>query len=70
MLGAKREAYVSAKAIAVEQGMPYQFLRGVLQEMIRHNLILWKEGVHGGFAGKGSLNLTVNNVLQRRKGFF
>ena len=49
MLGAKRGSYVSAKAIAVEQDMPYQFLRGVLQEMIRHDLIVSKEGVQGGF---------------------
>ena len=49
MLGAKRGSYVSAKVIAVEQDMPYQFLRGVLQEMIRHDLIVSKEGVQGGF---------------------
>ena len=49
MLGAKRGSYVSARAIAVEQDMPYQFLRGVLQEMIRHDLIVSKEGVQGGF---------------------
>ncbi|MEI6846774.1 MAG: Rrf2 family transcriptional regulator [Chlorobiaceae bacterium] len=49
MLAAKRGSYVSAKAIAVEQDIPYQFLRGLLQEMIRHNLILSKEGVQGGF---------------------
>ncbi len=49
MLAAKRGKYVSAKSIAVEQDMPYQFLRGVLQEMIRHDLIVSKEGVQGGF---------------------
>ncbi|MEI6640303.1 MAG: Rrf2 family transcriptional regulator [Chlorobium sp.] len=49
MLGAKRGRYVSAKVIAVEQDMTYQFLRGVLQEMIRHDLIVSKEGVLGGF---------------------
>ncbi len=49
MLGAKRGSYVSVRSIAVEQDMPYQFLRGVLQEMIRHGLIVSKEGVQGGF---------------------
>jgi Rrf2 family transcriptional regulator, cysteine metabolism repressor len=49
MLGAKRGSYVSAKVIAVEQNIPYQFLRGVLQEMIRHDLIVSKEGIQGGF---------------------
>jgi len=49
MLAASRESYVSAKIMAVEQDIPYQFLRGVLQEMIRHNLSVSKEGVQGGF---------------------
>ena len=48
-LGAKKGSYVSAKAIALDQDIPYQFLRGVLQEMIRHNLVVSKEGVLGGF---------------------
>jgi Rrf2 family cysteine metabolism transcriptional repressor len=49
MLAASKGSYVSAKTMSVEQDIPYQFLRGVLQEMIRHNLIVSKEGVQGGF---------------------
>jgi Rrf2 family protein len=48
-LAAKKGTYVSAKAIASEQGMPYQFLRRLLQELLRNNLIVSKEGVQGGF---------------------
>ncbi|MEI6757234.1 MAG: Rrf2 family transcriptional regulator [Chlorobium sp.] len=48
-LAASKGSYVSAKAISAEQGIPYQFLRGLLQEMIRHNLVSSKEGVQGGF---------------------
>ena len=49
MLGSKRGVYLSAKAISTEQDIPYQFLRGLLQEMIRHDLIISKEGAQGGF---------------------
>ena len=49
MLAAKKGSYLSAKTIADEQAIPYQFLRKLLQEMIRHDLIVSKEGVQGGF---------------------
>ncbi len=48
-LAARKGSYVSAKSIATDQDMPYQFLRGLLQEMIRHGLVVSKEGVRGGF---------------------
>ena len=51
-LAAKKGSYVSAKSIATEHDIPYQFLRRLLQEMIRHGLIVSKEGVQGGFMMK------------------
>ena len=48
-LAAKKGSYLSAKSIATEHDIPYQFLRRLLQEMIRHDLIVSKEGVQGGF---------------------
>lgn len=51
-LAAKKGSYVSARSIATEHDIPYQFLRGLLQEMIRHDLIVSKEGVQGGFMMK------------------
>ncbi|NTU88274.1 MAG: Rrf2 family transcriptional regulator [Chlorobiaceae bacterium] len=48
-LGAGKGDYRSARAIALEQDIPYQFLRRLLQEMIRHGLVLSKEGAGGGF---------------------
>ena len=48
-LAARKGSYVSAKSIATDQDMPYQFLRGLLQEMSRHGLVVSKEGVRGGF---------------------
>ena len=52
MLGSKRGEYVSAKTISKDHEIPYQFLRGLLQEMIRHDLIVSKEGAQGGFMMK------------------
>lgn len=51
-LAAKKGSYVSARSIATEHDIPYQFLRGLLQEMIRHDLIVSKEGIQGGFMMK------------------
>ena len=52
MLGSKRDVYVSAKSISADQDIPYQFLRGLLQELIRHDLVVSKEGAQGGFMMK------------------
>lgn len=48
-LGAARGGYLSARAISREHDIPYQFLRRLLQEMIRHDLVVSKEGASGGF---------------------
>ena len=47
-LAACRSRYVSAKTISEEQDIPYQFLRGLLQDLIRLELIVSKEGAQGG----------------------
>ncbi|MBN1279683.1 MAG: Rrf2 family transcriptional regulator [Chlorobiaceae bacterium] len=48
-LGAAKSGYLSARVISLEQEIPYQFLRRLLQEMIRHGLVSSKEGAGGGF---------------------
>ncbi|UZJ40946.1 Rrf2 family transcriptional regulator [Prosthecochloris sp. SCSIO W1101] len=48
VLGAHEGEYVSARKISQEQGIPYQFLRRILQDLCRHGLVQTKEGVHGG----------------------
>ena len=48
VLGAHEGDYVSAKRISDEQGIPYQFLRRILQELGKHGLVCTKEGAHGG----------------------
>lgn len=47
-LGMKPDGWVSAKVISDEQAIPYQFLRRILQELIRNGLVESKEGAGGG----------------------
>jgi Rrf2 family protein len=64
-LASKKGSYVSAKSIATEHDIPYQFLRRLLQEMIRHNLIISKDGVQGGFMmQKDPDEITVTELIE------
>ncbi|MEI8186392.1 MAG: Rrf2 family transcriptional regulator [Chlorobiaceae bacterium] len=64
-LAAQKGSYISAKSIADGHDIPYQFLRRLLQEMIRHNLIVSKEGVRGGFMmQKNPDNITVTELIE------
>lgn len=47
-LAAYKEGYLSSRSIAKKQNIPYQFLRGLMRELIKRNLIESKEGVSGG----------------------
>jgi len=49
VLARNRERYVSAREIARLQNIPYQFLRRILQELIRTKLVVSREGSGGGF---------------------
>ncbi len=48
VLGEHEGEYVSTKKISEDQGIPYQFLRRILQELGRYGLVFTKEGAHGG----------------------
>ena len=64
-LAAKKGSYLSAKSIATEHDIPYQFLRRLLQEMIRHDLIVSKEGAQGGFMMKKDPDaITVTQLIE------
>ncbi|MEI6691838.1 MAG: Rrf2 family transcriptional regulator [Chlorobium sp.] len=64
-LAKAKGSYLSAKAIATEHDIPYQFLRRLLQEMIRHNLIISKEGAQGGFMiEKDPDEITVTQLIE------
>ncbi len=40
--------YVSSRSIADSQGLPYQFLRSIMQKLIKAGLVESKEGIKGG----------------------
>ncbi len=47
-LSLKEDAYVSARRIAETQGIPYQFLRRILQRLTKSGLVESKWGTGGG----------------------
>lgn len=48
VLGASKGAYISARDIAKAQSLPYQYLRRILQVLIKEGLVESKEGGKGG----------------------
>ena len=40
--------YISSRTIADKENLPYQFLRSIMQELIKRDLVVSKEGVNGG----------------------
>ena len=49
VLAKNKNTYLPSSKIAKEQNIPYQFLRSILQSLIRNNLVVSKEGGGGGF---------------------
>jgi len=49
VLAQNKGNFVSAREIAQQQGIPYQFLRRILQQLIRNKLVVSREGGRGGF---------------------
>ncbi|MCP4482389.1 MAG: Rrf2 family transcriptional regulator [bacterium] len=47
-LAKKSGGYVSALDIANEQNIPYQFLRRILQDLIKNGFVASKKGANGG----------------------
>jgi len=48
-LASSNKEYIPASIISKEQDIPYQFLRSILQKLIKHEIIVSKEGINGGF---------------------
>ncbi|MFH1305162.1 MAG: Rrf2 family transcriptional regulator [Candidatus Omnitrophota bacterium] len=68
VLANKKDSFLSARAIAKEQGVPYPFLRRILNELIKNGLVESREGRQGGFrikkpAGKIGI-VEVMNIFQ------
>jgi Rrf2 family protein len=49
VLAKNKDKYLSARDISEQQKIPYQFLRRILSELIKHKLVTSKEGGGGGF---------------------
>ncbi|MFC1643707.1 RrF2 family transcriptional regulator [Candidatus Omnitrophota bacterium] len=49
VLAGNPNTYISARDIAKQQKIPYQYLRKILQEVINKSLVESKEGGKGGF---------------------
>lgn len=64
-LGMKSDGWTSAKVISDEQTIPYQFLRRILQELIRNGLVESKEGAGGGVRlAKNPADIGVAQVIE------
>jgi len=48
-LAKNKDKFLSARQIAKQQRIPYQFLRRILQGLIKNKLVISKEGNGGGF---------------------
>ncbi|MFH1578440.1 MAG: Rrf2 family transcriptional regulator [Candidatus Omnitrophota bacterium] len=45
----QKGAFISARQVAKEQDIPYQYLRRILRELIKNGLVISREGSRGGF---------------------
>ncbi|HWR01142.1 MAG TPA: Rrf2 family transcriptional regulator [Chlorobaculum sp.] len=64
-LGMKSDSWVSAKTVSEEQAIPYQFLRRILQELIRSGLVESREGAGGGVKlSKNPDSIRVKDVIE------
>lgn len=64
-LAAQKDVYVSARVLAEKQNMPYQFVRGITKELVKHKLIVSKEGARGGLKiQKDSAKIKVSDVIR------
>ncbi|MEW5895087.1 MAG: Rrf2 family transcriptional regulator [Candidatus Omnitrophota bacterium] len=64
-LGSHPDEFLSAKALADSQDIPYQYLRKILQRLIHEGLVESKAGGQGGFCLKAdSKSVSVTDVIR------
>ncbi len=49
VLAEKKDSFLSVREVSKNQNIPYQFLRRILQELIKNKLVDSREGGKGGF---------------------
>jgi Rrf2 family cysteine metabolism transcriptional repressor len=50
VLGTHPQEYISARQVALEQLIPYQYVRKLLRTLMQHDLVVSRDGVGGGFS--------------------
>jgi Rrf2 family protein len=65
VLAKNKDRYISAKEISESEKIPYQFLRRLLQDLIKNDYITSKEGVTGGVKLKKDYEqISVTDVMK------
>jgi Rrf2 family protein len=68
-LGSLKEGYMSAREISTEQGIPYHFLRRVMQVLMKGHVVRSKEGGGGGFRLAYSPgNIRISDIIRLFQG--
>ena len=49
VLAGNKQSFMSAREIAKKESIPYRFLRSILRELIKNDLVISREGSGGGF---------------------
>lgn len=66
-----KDEFLSAKEISEKQNIPYPFLRKILNELIKNEIIYSKEGKTGGFKiKKNPKNIKVLDLIKIFQGNF
>lgn len=61
--------FLSAREIAEAQGMPYQYIRKILQVLIKEKIVISREGGRGGFKLQvGSEKIKVSDIIRLFQG--
>ncbi|MBN2484036.1 MAG: Rrf2 family transcriptional regulator [Candidatus Omnitrophica bacterium] len=54
VLGGHPQEYISARQVALEQLIPYQYVRKLLRKLMHYDLVVSRDGAGGGFTLKSS----------------
>ncbi|MBF0494021.1 MAG: Rrf2 family transcriptional regulator [Candidatus Omnitrophica bacterium] len=69
VLAAHEGDYVSARAISAAQNIPYEFLRKILQTLIKQKFVVSKEGKTGGVKlGNSPSEIKLEDVIRAFQG--
>jgi Rrf2 family protein len=68
-LGKNDGQFISARDISSRQGIPYQYLRKLLQLLIKEGMVVSREGTSGGFAiSRSPRRIKIEDVIRTFQG--